>query len=117
MSKGASTPLRSASAVSGILGPISPQADTFAEIDLSWFTFARSSLKNRSVSEIGVQRGQRDGPVWLNRRKQEIEGRPPPALAGNTNVAADPPHECAYVRQSQTIAFLTLGRATSAGMP
>ena len=71
---------------------------------------ARSSLKNRSVSEIGVQRGQRDGPVWLDRGKQEIEGRPPSPLAGNANMAADPPHECVHVRQSQTIAFLTLGR-------
>jgi len=62
------------------------------------------------VSEIGVQRGQRNGPVWLDRRKQEIEGRPPSQLAGNANMAGDPPHEFVHVRQSQTIAFLTLGR-------
>ena len=67
-------------------------------------------MKNRSVSEIGVQPGQREGPVWLDRGKQEIEDRPPSPLAGNANMAAEPPHESVHVWQSQTVAFLTLGR-------
>ncbi len=66
--------------------------------------------KNGFESEIGVQWGKRDGPAWADRRKQELEGRPPAPLAGNANVAADPPHECADARQSQTISSLTLRR-------
>jgi len=46
----------------------------------------------------------------LDRREQEIDDRSFFTFAGNADMTADQPHECAYLRQPQAGAQLSLGR-------
>jgi hypothetical protein len=46
----------------------------------------------------------------LHRREQEIDGCSFFTFAGNADMTADQPHECAYLRQPQAGAQLSLGR-------